>query len=100
MLQTSFPAEIGDFITGLIVYLSGLTNLAVILVNKYLAKRKEKQQALTLAGGEGGSLITNENVVKEETSNSESDEESNLESKDESVSLNNLEENNEEGGYK
>ena len=100
MLQTSFPAEIGDFITGLIVYLSGLTNLAVILVNKYLAKRKEKQQALTLAGGEGGSLITNENVVKEETSNSESDKESNLESKDESVSLNNLEENNEEGGNK
>lgn len=43
MLQTSFPAEIGDFITGLIVYLSGLTNLALILVNKYLTKKKEKQ---------------------------------------------------------
>ena len=100
MLQTSFPAEIGDFITGLIVYLSGLTNLAVILVNKYLAKRKEKQQAFLLAEGDNNSTTVNENVVNKETPSLEGNENNNLENNDESVSLDNLEENNEEGGNK
>lgn len=66
MLQTSFPAEIGDFITGLIVYLSGLTNLAVILVNKYLRNKKEKQE-LALAGA-SGETVTTEAVSTEENS--------------------------------
>ncbi|MBO8427130.1 MAG: ABC transporter permease [Firmicutes bacterium] len=41
MLQTSFPAEISDLVTGLIVYLSGLSNLAIILLNKYVFSKKK-----------------------------------------------------------
>lgn len=47
MLQTSFPAEIGNIITGVVVYLSGLTSLLIILANKYIFKKKTmKSEAL------------------------------------------------------
>ncbi len=96
MLQTSFPAEIGDFITGLIVYLSGLTNLAVILVNKYLAKRKERQAKLALESAGGGEAsLNNESVINNETEEIKNEEvvDENLNYIDETNK-----ENNEEGG--
>ena len=48
MLQTSFPAEIADIITGVVVYFSGLTSLLVILANKYLFKKKRQNAELLL----------------------------------------------------
>lgn len=49
MLQTSFPSEIADIITGVVVYFSGLTSLLIILANKYIFKKKNKNQELLLA---------------------------------------------------
>lgn len=40
MTQTIFPAEIADLITGIVVYLSGLTNLFYMLMNKYIFSKK------------------------------------------------------------
>ena len=39
MSQSIFPAEFGDLITGIIVYLSGLTSIIMMLIAK---KRKKK----------------------------------------------------------
>jgi len=39
MNQIVFPAEFGDLITGIIVYLSGLTSIVIMLIAK---KRKKK----------------------------------------------------------
>lgn len=40
MLQQSFPAEIANIITGIIVYGSGLTTFLIYIVNKYWFKNK------------------------------------------------------------
>ena len=40
MTQTIFPAEIADLITGIVVYLSGLTNLFFMLLTKYVFERE------------------------------------------------------------
>ena len=42
MLQQSFPAEIANIITGIIVYGSGLTTFLIYVVNKYWFKNKKK----------------------------------------------------------
>ena len=42
MLQQSFPAEIADIITGIIVYGSGLTTFLIYIANKYWFKNKNK----------------------------------------------------------
>lgn len=41
MTQTIFPAEIADLITGIVVYLSGLTNLFFMLLTKYVFEREK-----------------------------------------------------------
>lgn len=53
MTQTIFPAEIADLVTGVIVYLSGLTNLVVILLNKYVFKRKKKEKLVVVNENKG-----------------------------------------------
>lgn len=42
MLQQSFPAEIADIISGIIVYGSGLTTFLIYIANKYWFKNKNK----------------------------------------------------------
>ena len=48
MSQSIFPAEFGDLITGIIVYLSGLTSIVMMLI----AKKKKKKLPLEKKGVE------------------------------------------------
>lgn len=49
MSQSIFPAEFGDLITGIIVYLSGLTSVIMLLVAQ---KRKKKKELITVKKGD------------------------------------------------
>lgn len=64
MLQTSYPYEIADIITSVIVYLSGLTSLIVILVNKYIFKNKAKKEELALQAANADTPISNQEIVE------------------------------------
>ena len=71
MLQTSFPAEIGNIITGVVVYLSGLTSLLIILANKYIFKKKTMKAELLLksANNEDNLMVNVGSDIQEENNN-------------------------------
>ena len=40
MSQSVFPAEFGDLITAIIVYLSGLTSIILVLIGRWIKKKE------------------------------------------------------------
>ena len=64
MLQTSYPFEIADIITSIIVYLSGLTGLVIILVNKHVFKNKAKKEELALQAANADTPVSSQKITE------------------------------------
>lgn len=79
MLQQSFPAEIANIITGIIVYGSGLTTFLIYVANKYWFKNKKRihrDSNLTATVDQNNTVasIDLENSSQIEDSNNESED--------------------------
>ena len=79
MLQQSFPAEIANIITGIIVYGSGLTTFLIYVANKYWFKNKKRihrDSNLTTTVDQNNTVasIDLENSSQIEDSNNESED--------------------------
>ena len=64
MLQTSYPFEIADIITSIIVYLSGLTGLVIVLVNKHVFKNKAKKEELALQAANADTPVSSQEITE------------------------------------
>ena len=56
--------QFADIITSIIVYLSGLTGLVIVLVNKHVFKNKAKKEELALQAANADTPVSSQEITE------------------------------------